>query len=115
MSRMMLPSAFLTSCNQLRTQFVCSGFGSTAAASQSHLLRAARQEYDRTQLGSRTDRDPRGRGTRRCWNSLMRERQEGDTTMKLKLIAYWATTAILAFVWLSGGVADLAGQRDTVA
>ena len=34
--------------------------------------------------------------------------------MKTKVIGYWATTAILAFVWLAGGVADLAYQEETI-
>ena len=34
--------------------------------------------------------------------------------MKTKLIAYWVATAIIAFVMLSGGVADLLHQKDTV-
>jgi hypothetical protein len=36
-------------------------------------------------------------------------------TMKVKVIAYWTTTTILAFVLLSGGVAELVQQRETVA
>ena len=38
----------------------------------------------------------------------------GDTTMKIKLIGYWATTAFLAFAVLSGGAAGLAHRRDNV-
>jgi DoxX-like family len=34
--------------------------------------------------------------------------------LKTKLIAYWVTTAIVAFVLLAGGGADLAHQKDTV-
>lgn len=34
--------------------------------------------------------------------------------MKTKLIGYWATTAILAFVLLSGGAAQLAQRRENV-
>jgi hypothetical protein len=34
--------------------------------------------------------------------------------MKTKVIGYWVTTAILAFVVLSGGVADLIHREDTV-
>ena len=34
--------------------------------------------------------------------------------MKAKIIAYWVTTAIVAFVMLSGGIANLAHQKDTV-
>jgi uncharacterized membrane protein YphA (DoxX/SURF4 family) len=35
--------------------------------------------------------------------------------MKSKTVAYWTTTTILAFVLLSGGAAELAHQRETVA
>ncbi|HVU26491.1 MAG TPA: DoxX family protein [Verrucomicrobiae bacterium] len=35
--------------------------------------------------------------------------------MKNKVIVYWATTTILALAIFSGGVAELARQRDTVA
>jgi uncharacterized membrane protein YphA (DoxX/SURF4 family) len=38
----------------------------------------------------------------------------GDRTLKAKLIGYWATTAVVAFVLLAGGTAELAHQRDTV-
>ena len=34
--------------------------------------------------------------------------------MKTKVIAYWATTAIVAFALLSGGAAELAHRRETV-
>ncbi len=34
--------------------------------------------------------------------------------METKVIGYWTTTAILAFALLSGGVAQLAHQRETV-
>jgi uncharacterized membrane protein YphA (DoxX/SURF4 family) len=34
--------------------------------------------------------------------------------MRTKVIAYWTTTAILAFVWLTGGAADLAHRPETV-
>jgi hypothetical protein len=34
--------------------------------------------------------------------------------VKTKLIAYWVTTAIIAFVMVSGGMADLLHQKDTV-
>jgi uncharacterized membrane protein YphA (DoxX/SURF4 family) len=34
--------------------------------------------------------------------------------MKKKRIVYWVATAIIAFVMLSGGVADLLHQKDTV-
>jgi hypothetical protein len=34
--------------------------------------------------------------------------------MKTKVIAYWATTAILVFAVLSSGVADLAHRREAV-
>jgi uncharacterized membrane protein YphA (DoxX/SURF4 family) len=37
-----------------------------------------------------------------------------DTTLKKRMIGYWATTAILVFVLLSGGSAELAHQRETV-
>lgn len=33
---------------------------------------------------------------------------------KAKMIGYWATTAILAFTWLSGGVADLVRRPETL-
>ena len=36
-------------------------------------------------------------------------------TTKNHRIAYWVTTAILAFVMLSGGVADVLRQHDTAA
>lgn len=36
-------------------------------------------------------------------------------SMKSKTIAYWATTGILVLAMLSGGIAELARQRDTVA
>ena len=35
--------------------------------------------------------------------------------MKMKTISYWTTTVILALALLSGGAAELAGQRETVA
>lgn len=35
--------------------------------------------------------------------------------MKTKTIAYWTATGILAFVLLSGGVAQLAGRPETIA
>jgi uncharacterized membrane protein len=35
--------------------------------------------------------------------------------MKSKAITYWATTIILALAMFSGGVAELARQRDTIA
>src|SRR6266704_6758345 len=38
----------------------------------------------------------------------------GDTTMKIKPIGYWATTAFLAFAVVSGGAAELAHRRDNV-
>jgi uncharacterized membrane protein YphA (DoxX/SURF4 family) len=34
--------------------------------------------------------------------------------VKIQAIAYWVTTAIIAFVMLSGGVADLVHQKDTL-
>ena len=34
--------------------------------------------------------------------------------MKMKTIGYWTTTAIIAFVLLSGGAAELAHRRETV-
>jgi uncharacterized membrane protein YphA (DoxX/SURF4 family) len=34
--------------------------------------------------------------------------------VKTKVIAYWVATAIIAFVMLSGGVADLVHQKDTL-
>ncbi len=34
--------------------------------------------------------------------------------MKTKPIGYWVTTAIVAFVLLSGGAAELARRRETV-
>jgi uncharacterized membrane protein YphA (DoxX/SURF4 family) len=34
--------------------------------------------------------------------------------MKMKTIGYWVTTAIIAFVLLSGGAAELAHRRETV-
>jgi uncharacterized membrane protein YphA (DoxX/SURF4 family) len=39
---------------------------------------------------------------------------KGDTTMKAKTIGYWTTTAIIAFVLLSGGAAELTHRRETV-
>ena len=42
------------------------------------------------------------------------EDQEGGATLKIKGIAYWVTTAMLAFGLLSGGAAQLAHQRETV-
>src|SRR4051794_27013175 len=43
-----------------------------------------------------------------------------ETTIKkpdsrAKVVGYWTATVILAFVLLSGGAAELARQRDTVA
>ena len=37
------------------------------------------------------------------------------TTTKTKMITYWASTGLLAFVLLSGGIAHLARQADGVA
>ena len=34
--------------------------------------------------------------------------------MKMKAIGYWTTTAIIAFVLLSGGAAELAHRRETI-
>jgi hypothetical protein len=34
--------------------------------------------------------------------------------LNAKAIAYWATTAIIGFVWLTGGVADLMHRGETV-
>ena len=34
--------------------------------------------------------------------------------MKMKTIGYWTTTAIIAFVLLSGGAAELAHRRETI-
>jgi uncharacterized membrane protein YphA (DoxX/SURF4 family) len=39
---------------------------------------------------------------------------KGDTAMKAKTIGYWVTTAIVAFVLLSGGAAELAHRRETI-
>ena len=36
-------------------------------------------------------------------------------TAKPKTIGYWVTTVLVAFVLLSGGAAELAGQHDTIA
>jgi len=38
----------------------------------------------------------------------------GDTTLTIKLIGYWATTALVAFAVLSGGAAELARRPDNV-
>jgi hypothetical protein len=40
---------------------------------------------------------------------------EDSMTSKHHRIAYWVTTAILAFVMLSGGAADVLRQHDTAA
>ncbi len=39
---------------------------------------------------------------------------EGDVTMKLKVLGYWATTALVAFAVLSGGAAEVARRPDNV-
>src|SRR5207302_5237439 len=40
--------------------------------------------------------------------------QGGDTTLSLKVIGYWVTTAILVFGVLSGGLAELVHRRENV-
>src|SRR5882724_220446 len=44
--------------------------------------------------------------------SSMNKKKE-DTAMKFKMIAYWATTAILAFVMISGAYGELTQQWGT--
>ena len=39
---------------------------------------------------------------------------EGDVTMKLKVLGYWATTALVAFAVLSGGAAEVARRPDNI-
>ncbi len=39
---------------------------------------------------------------------------EADVTMKLKVLGYWATTALVAFAVLSGGAAEVARRPDNV-
>jgi uncharacterized membrane protein YphA (DoxX/SURF4 family) len=38
----------------------------------------------------------------------------GDRALKMKTIGYWATTAILAFVLLSGGITQLLRRPETL-
>jgi uncharacterized membrane protein YphA (DoxX/SURF4 family) len=45
--------------------------------------------------------------------SSMNKKKE-DTAMRIKLIAYWATTAILAFVMISGAYGELTQQWGTL-
>lgn len=42
------------------------------------------------------------------------ERENGSTAMKMKVIAYWVTTAFLLFNVLAGGIAELLQRPDTV-
>ena len=42
------------------------------------------------------------------------ERENGSTAMKMKVIAYWVTTAFLLFNILAGGIAELLQRPDTV-
>lgn len=44
---------------------------------------------------------------------IMKKRRE--MTMKTKIIAYWATTAVLALAMFGGGLAELLRERDTIA
>src|SRR5438128_11584285 len=39
---------------------------------------------------------------------------EGGATMKMKVIGYWVTTALLSFAVVSGGAAELARRPDNV-
>jgi uncharacterized membrane protein YphA (DoxX/SURF4 family) len=41
-------------------------------------------------------------------------RQPGDAILNAKLIGYWVATVLVAFVLLSGGVADLLRPQDAV-
>lgn len=41
--------------------------------------------------------------------------RKDETGWKAKRILYWTATSIIAFVFLSGGAAELARQRQTVA
>jgi len=40
--------------------------------------------------------------------------EEGDMTMKMQVIGYWATTVFLAFSVVSGGAAELAHRPDNI-
>ena len=42
------------------------------------------------------------------------EYQDGDMALKMKVIGYWTTAAMLVFGVLSGGIAELAHLRDNV-
>jgi uncharacterized membrane protein len=42
------------------------------------------------------------------------EGENGGTTMKMKVIVYWLTTAFLLFNLLAGGIAELLQRPDTV-